>query len=320
MRTRPVLAAVTTAAVAALTASALAAPTATTIDSITRSTSGTGTAALTTAAATGTAIFDGRAGRGDLGGAVTPFAQANVAQAAGTDLKAGFIEELADGSGLRFTWKVSALPAQVPPEGVRYAFAFQAGDAVYQLQAKRTNVVTTNLADDPQGHVTNSAAGGAFNIRGRCGNLAPVPEAPTNVSTCPSLAFLKGGFNIAAGEVFVDLPYGTSFAPEVKEGVVLREAQIAGMSIAASFQAGVSNVPSSQFINGWAPYYTGPFVGLALGTATAPATYAPAVLTGSTWSGTASTRTSTKPTTLHVRTCEGATSTCTTTSKELPAA
>ncbi|HWG94481.1 MAG TPA: hypothetical protein VNU66_09675 [Mycobacteriales bacterium] len=315
MRTRPVLAVAVTAAAAALSATALAAPGATTIGSVTAASAGT--QLVVTAA--GTAAFDGALPRADVGGTLTPFAQADLAKAAGTDLRAAFIEELEDGSGLRFTWDVSSLPAQVPPEGVRYTWAFQAGDAVYQLQAKRTNLVATSIADDPASHVT-SAASGAFQIRGNCGNLAPVPEAPTNVSSCPSLAFLPGGFDTAAGEVFLDLAYDTAFAPEVTKGVVLREAQVAATSIGASFQAGISNATTTQSLNGWSPYYTGPSVSLGVASATTPGqnvTYVPATVDGEDWTGSLSVRRTASTTTLFVRTCEGATGGCSYTSAPL---
>jgi hypothetical protein len=306
MRTRPVLTAAVTAAVAALTAGALAAPSGTTVTSATRSGS--------TVTAAGTATFSGVSGPVSVGGTNTEFAQPPVSGPAGFDLVDALVGPLPDGKGLRFTWKLRDLPAQVPPEGVRYTWSFAIGDATFQLQAKRTNLASVTTPDDPQGHVTAAAAGTTFQLRGNCGTtyMDVVP-----LSNCPHLRFLPGAFNTATDTVTMDLPFGA--APAIVPGAQLTEVQAAGMSISAGLQAVASVAQVSDFINGWTPYAAGPTVGIATGTATANPlglNYAAAALDGTSWTGTLS-RVSSSHTRLYVRTCEGLMTECTYTSAPL---
>jgi hypothetical protein len=163
-------------------------------------------------------------------------------------------------TGLRFIWQLDALPA-VPPEAVRYTWSFTIGTNVYQLQAKLTNMASTTTVDAPQAHVEQLAAAKPFfQIRGLC----TASYMGTPVAGCTHLAFLDGSFDSENARVSIDLPFGTSFAPDVVEGATLLEAQTAGMSITASLQAGVSNTVVSAFVNGWTPYLTAPAVTAAV--------------------------------------------------------
>lgn len=320
MRTRPLAALVVTATAAVLAPSALAAPTGTVIETVSR------TGAVVTAS--GTATFDGVADVASVGGTNTQFAPdapsgggAAVSGAAGIDLTDALIETMPD--GLRFTWKLAALPAQIPPEGTRYTWSFGIGDETFQLQAKRTNLASVTLPDDPAGHVGALAGSGFFQLRGNCSdNYLGLPdESPTKVSGCPHLAFLEGSFDTANAAVTMTVPFGLETAPAIAPGTVLTEVVTAGMSITAGFQAGISNTLFSDFTNGWQPYYVGPNVAIGTGTATAnPASvsYTPATLAADgTWTGEVAKVLATHKK-LHVRTCEGATATCTYTSVPLP--
>lgn len=308
MRTRLPIAVVATAAAGVLASSALAAPTGTTVTSVAR----TGT----TVAAAGTAAFDGKAPATAVGGTNTPFADPAAAAAAGVDLKEGLIEVLPDGSGLRFTWKLASLPAQVPPEVARYTWAFGVGGKEYQLQAKRTNMGATTVADDVPGHVQQLSKNGFFQVRGNCG---PLGGQVATVTSCPHLAFLEGAFDSAKGTVHVDLPFGTAAVPELVPGAVVQEAQVATMSIAAGFSAVISNTQTSDFTNGWQPYYVGKqvLVGTGLASSKTASNAVKAVLADDgTWTATVTGVPATH-TKLIVRSCEGATSTCTVTESPL---
>ncbi|HWH28324.1 MAG TPA: hypothetical protein VNU26_05070 [Mycobacteriales bacterium] len=308
MRTRPLAALVVTATAAALTSSALAAPSALTIDSAMRSGS------VVTAA--GTAAFTGVDGPTAVGGTETPFPNADVAKAYGIDLVGASIEPLADGSGLRFVWQLSSMPAVTPPEGVRYTWSFGVGDKTFQLQAKRTNVASTTTPEDPAGHA-GALAGGFFQLRGNCGStyLDTVPLA-----NCPHLAFLSGGFDTAAGRVHMDVPYGLEVAKEIAPGAVITEVQTATMSISAAPQAVASTATAAEFINGWDPYYApGGNVSVAVGTdKTNPATvaYRPATFADGSWTATVD-RVPSTATMLFARACEGGPSSCVYTSVPL---
>lgn len=202
------------------------------------------------------------------GGWPTSFSDAGAADALGLDLVDACIEPTDD--GLRFVWVMdSPLPEQVPPEGVRYTWAFQAGEQTLQLQAKRTNVANATTAEDPVGHVQHLANGdvGWFQVRGAC-----VTEyLGTPVQGCYHLDFVEGGFDNAAGEVWMELPFdprddkGRPYATDFLAGNDLREAASAGMSIAASGQAVVSNTTTSAYINGWEGYCTADTVLAGLG-------------------------------------------------------
>lgn len=178
-----------------------------------------------------------------------------VAAAAGLDLVDALIGPI-DG-GLRFTWQLGSPIEVIPPEGVRYNWSFTVGGQAYQLQAKLTNMASTTFVDASQAHVEHLAAGEEFfQLRGACS----ASYMGTPVAGCVHLAFLDGAFNLADGTVTIDLPFGTSFAPDVVPGATIVEAQSAGMSISASLQAGVSNTTVSAFINGWGQYLTAPTV------------------------------------------------------------
>lgn len=176
--------------------------------------------------------------------------------------------------GLRFQWKIAGMPAQVPPDGVRYTWAFIAGNAVYQLQAKRTNLASATTAEDPLGHVSHATKQqDFFQLRGACSTA----YLGSPIAGCYHLAFLSGRFDTEASTVTVDLPYetrdsiGRIVGPDIKPGAVLVDnggEGSAGMTIAASFQAVVSNTIMSRYINGIDPYYVGPRVSLAVGTPT----------------------------------------------------
>ncbi|HVM26984.1 MAG TPA: hypothetical protein VM433_04835 [Mycobacteriales bacterium] len=303
MRTRPLVALVVTATAAALATSALAAPTAVTVETVSR--------AGTTVTAAGTAVFDGVVQAASVGGTNTDPPVAPVGGHAGVQLVDALIAPLEDGKGLRFIWQLDSLPAQVPPEGTRYTWSFGIGDKTFQLQAKRTNMGSTTVLDDAAGHAAALSKNGFFQLRGNCTDS----YMGTPVASCPHIAFLTGAFDVANKQVTMDVPFGLEVAPAIAPGAVITEVQTAGMSITAAFQAGVSNANTSDVINGWNPYYAGPNVSLASGVATSnPATlqYVPATLDGQSWSGTVAAPTT--RTTLFVRTCEGASSSCTYTS------
>ena len=302
MRTRPLVAAAVTATAAVLATSALAAPTGTTVTSAVRE--------GTVVTATGTAVFDGISEAVSVGGTNTDMPGTAAAGPAGVQLKDALIAPLADGAGLRFIWKLESLPAQVPPEGTRYTWSFGVEGKTFQLQAKRSNAGSLTVLDDPAGHAGAAGKNGFFQLRGNCAdNYMGAP-----VSNCPHIAFLSGAFNTADATVTMDVPFGLAVAPEIKPGAVLTEVQTATMSITAAFQALVSNTNTSDYTNGWNPYYAGGNVGVATGTATAnPATlaYRPTTLEGEQWSGTVD-RVAANHTTLYVRSCEAATCTYTT--------
>lgn len=220
---------------------------------------------------TGTADL-GESGRtcavADGDGFPTPFSDAAAADALGLDLVDACIESIDD--GLRFIWVLgSPLPAQVPPEVVRYNWAFQAGDQTIQLQAKRTNVANATTVEDPVGHAQHLAQGdgGWFQVRGACTSA----YLGTAISGCYHLDFVDGGFDVDAGEVWMDLPFdphddkGRPYAGSFQDGASIVESASAGMSIAASGQAVVSNTLSSAYINGWTQYCTAEGVRAGLG-------------------------------------------------------
>lgn len=247
-----------------------------------------GAAATVAGTATFTPITEGQS----VGGVNTNFSDQQVAQAAGIDVTDAKIMPLADGSGLRFVWELSAMPAQVPPEGVRYTWAFRIGETQFQLQAKRTNLVSITTAEDPVGHAKQATVGDYFQLRGAC--VASYEGTPT--AGCYHLAFLKGAFDTTAKTVTIDLPYNTKdaigrlVAPQFKPGAIIEENVTAGMSITGAFQAVVGNTSTSDYTNGWDPFYVGPRVDLAVGSATASPlslNYAtPAALTGDSFTGT----------------------------------
>ncbi len=217
----------------------------------------------------------------------------DVAGEAGLDLIDATIGPLPDDSGLRFTWHLSSLPAVVPPEGVRYTWALSIDGTVFQLQAKRTNIVSSTTAEDPVGHAQHLASGNDFfQLRGACQDT----YLGTPIAGCYHLAFLEGGFDSDAGTVWIDVPYRTTdslgriVAPGFEPGVVIEAVETAGMSIAASPQVFVSNAPSSVYLNDWDPYFVGGQVHLAASDFGEPAPFAPytdrAEVDGSSFTGT----------------------------------
>jgi hypothetical protein len=214
-----------------------------------------------------------------------------VASAAGINMTDATIVPLADGSGLRFTWVLEDLPAQVPPEGVRYTWGIRIGTTQYQLQAKRTNLLSITTVEDPVNHIKHAASGDFFQLRGAC----VTSYEGTPVSGCYHLAFLTGSFDTDANTVSMDWPFNTKdaigrlVAPDFKPGAVLFENQSANMSIAAAFQAFAGNTDTSDYTNGWNPYYTAPTIDLATGADTAAPEglnfNTPATVTGTTFTG-----------------------------------
>lgn len=203
-------------------------------------------------------------------------------EAAGLGLQDGRIVPLPDGSGLRFSWHLSSLPAQVPPEGVRYTWSFKVGQRIYQLQAKRTNLVSLSTAEDPVGHLGQAQKqSDFFQLRGACvpaylGVSVETPAGTQQVNGCYHLAFLQGRFDEASKTVSIDVPFRTQdaigrvVAPDLVPGALLTDnggVNSAGMVIAASFQAVVSNTVVSRYINGVRPFYAGPAVEVAVGPA-----------------------------------------------------
>ena len=210
----------------------------------------------------GSAVFESLPEPASVGGFDTEFAQVDVAGGAGINLVDAKIQPI-DG-GLRFIWQLSDLPDQVPPEGVRYTWAFAIGQNAYQLQAKRTNVASVTTLEDPVNHITH-VGNDFFQLRGACS----ASYAGTPTSGCYHLAWLAGSFDTTNNQVTVDLPYQTKdqigrlVAPDFKSGVVLSENLQATMSITAAFQAVVGNTYTSDYINGWEQYFVGGVVQLA---------------------------------------------------------
>jgi hypothetical protein len=262
-------------------------------------------------AVTGTASFEAITEALSVGGTNTNWANAAVADAAGINLVDAKIAPLANNAGLRFIWELSALPAQVLPEVVRYTWSFKIGTNQYQLQAKRTNLASITTAEDPVNHIQQAAAQKEFfQLRGAC--VTSYEGAP--VSGCYHLAFLNGSIDVAGKKVTMDLPYlakdeiGRVVTPDFKPGVAIEANETAGMSITAAFQAVVGNTATSDYTNGWSPYYAGPQVSLAVAAAGVDAstlTYgAPVTLSASGFSGTVSGLTAAKNT-VFARACSG---------------
>lgn len=174
--------------------------------------------------------------------------------------------------GLRFTWFLQDIPDQgIPPEIVRYNWAFKIDGRLFQLQAKSTNVASVTTLEDPVGHAQQlQAQRPFFQLRGAC--VSNYLGTPSN--GCYHLAFLNGNVNTTANTVSVDLPFNTKdsigrlVAPEFVPGKTLVDNEgdsTAGMAIAASFQAVVSNTITSQYINGYDAWRIGGRVELGLG-------------------------------------------------------
>lgn len=308
-RVRP-LVALTAAVVLFVPGQASAAPTVT----ITGVTVNGGTGSVT-----GTAAFEAITAALSVVGEESTRAAGNVGgsaagDAAGLDMQDATIQPLPNGTGLRFTWTMTSIPEQIPPEGIRYMWGFRIGNSQYQLQAKRTNVASISTLEDPIGTVQHHANNqNIFQLRGAC--VANYMGTPAN--GCYHLAYLPGSFDAANGKVTMDMPYetrdsiGRVVAPDFKPGAVLVDnggVNTGGMVVAASFQAAVSNTNTSQYINGIDPYYVGPQIALGVanaGTAPEAVTYSSAgTLNGGTFNGTVSGLTATKNT-VYARACNG---------------
>jgi hypothetical protein len=259
----------------------------------------------------GTASFEAITAAQSVGGTNTNWANAGVAEAAGINLTDAKIAPLANNAGLRFIWELSAMPAQVPPEVVRYTWSFKIGTNQYQLQAKRTNLASITTAEDPVNHIQQAAAQKEFfQLRGAC--VTSYEGLPT--AGCYHLAFLNGSFDVAGKKVTMDLPYlakdeiGRVVTPDFKPGTVIQENVTAGMSITGAFQAVVGSTATSDYTNGWSPYYAGPQVALGVGAeGAAPETITygpPATLSASGFSGTVNGLTAAKNT-VFARACTG---------------
>lgn len=262
----------------------------------------------------GTASFT-PAAETSVGGSVTKGAVATtpVAEPAGLVLKDARIAPLADGAGLRFTWEVTDLPDQVPPEGVRYNWSFTAGGRQFQLQAKRTNMVNATTTEDPVGHALQAQKNsGFFQMRGAC----ETAYRGTPISGCYHLAFLNGSFDSVKNLVTMDVPYNTRdsigrlVAPEFTPGAVLVPLLTANTSIVAGAQAFASTSDTGSSINDWRNYYVGDQVRLAVGPADAdPAELTfdtAATLTGNSFTGTI---TAAEDEVVHVAACQATTCT-----------
>ena len=94
---------------------------------------------------TGTATFAESAGPFEVGGSVTDFASTELGGAIGINLQSASVDVRDD--GVEFVWQLEEL-GEVPPEGVRYTWAFTAGGQSFQLQAKRSNLVSVTTAED----------------------------------------------------------------------------------------------------------------------------------------------------------------------------
>ena len=244
-------------------------------------------------------------------------ANSAVGEAAGIQLTDATITPIS--GGLRFAWHVASLPAQTPPEQVRYTWAFQIGDRIYQLIAKRTNLVTVNTIDDPAGHVERLASQKPFfQIRGGCtGTYRGLP-----LNGCYHMGFFDGAFDVANKRVSMDVPFeakdsvGRVILPDLKPGAIIQEyagAFVGNTAITAAIQYGPLSTAqvSAAFqraINGLAPYHVGSQVSLGVAAPNqdpASITYsAPGILNGTTFSGTVSGLTASKNT-VYAKACNG---------------
>jgi hypothetical protein len=144
-----------------------------------------------------------------------------------------------------FEWKIGP-PGLPPPTGGipeinRYIWAIKvtsgSKSAEYVLQAKFTNIVTSNLPDDPPGHLSH--IGNAFQVRGNCGAITGPGGA--SVSTCEHLGWVEGAFDTENDVVRILLPLGLEFMPELVAGASISPFEFALAQISACHSAGVSN-------------------------------------------------------------------------------
>ncbi|MFN2545641.1 MAG: hypothetical protein ABR600_13880 [Actinomycetota bacterium] len=108
-------------------------------------------------------------------------------------------------------WQLAGIPpsGQIP-EATRLTFPFKAGEAVYQVQAK-----FSNLATDPQGG--SGHIDGAYELLGNC-----MPNfMGTGSASCQHLAWLTGSVDTVYSTVSVSVPMGSPAAPQLVPGAVL---------------------------------------------------------------------------------------------------
>ena len=273
-----------------------------------------------TGSVTGTAQFDPITAPVSLVNAGSVWARGAVTTtdqgaAAGVQLTDATIAPTSN--GIRFTWHLTNLPQQVPPEVARYTWSFQIGGRIYQVIAKRTNLVTISTAEDPAGHVERLASQKPFfQLRGNCSGA--YMGAPLN--GCNHLGFVEGALDSANKQIWIDLPYDVPDAvgvkiPELKPGAVIDEyvgAFTGSTAVSASLQYGALTHPTAsvhvtQSVNGISSYYTAPQVSLAVGPASqepSGLTYSPATLSGDKFTGTVSGLTAAKST-VYARACNG---------------
>lgn len=143
-------------------------------------------------------------------------------------------------------WRVSNLPPQGFPEATRASMAFKVGGAIYQVQAKRSNVTGTTVLDDPQGSATRTS--GAFQLLGNCAEVA------AGIPLCDHLAWLTGGFDERTGTISARVPLGSAIAPALTNGATLRPTGHASPELAGVF-AGLHAGPSATgALNDEAPF------------------------------------------------------------------
>jgi hypothetical protein len=140
---------------------------------------------------------------------------------------------------VQFAWQVAQLPPTGSvPEVVRYIFDIlvnggpASGGSEYLIQAKYSNVVSSTVTDDPQGHLMHIP--GAFQIRGHCAVVGVI-------NSCPHLAWLEGAFDVTHGVVYIGIPLGQSYAPDLAPGAIFTPNTANGYDTAACFQAAISN-------------------------------------------------------------------------------
>lgn len=212
------------------------------------------------ATVSGQATFVANDGPFEVGGSVTPFQGGgadDVADALGINIKSASVDVQDD--GVEFIWQLNEL-GDVPPEGVRYTWAFAAGGQSFQLQAKRTNVASITTAEDPVGHAQKLASGSDwFQLRGACEDQ----YQGLAVSGCYHLAFLNGSFNDTDNTVTMFMPFNTRdriqrvVAEGFQRGAEITAQETAGSSITATVQAVVSTTATESFINGWDGFFAG---------------------------------------------------------------
>ena len=106
----------------------------------------------------------------------------------------------------RITTAFTNVEPVVGADGLVRIFAFTAGGQSFQLQAKRSNLVSVTTAEDPVGHANQAASGEDwFQLRGACQES----YQGTPVSGCYHLAFLDGAFDDDANTVSMFMPFDT---------------------------------------------------------------------------------------------------------------